>query len=1738
MFRSASALVCLAVSFAAQAAWVQQFTPQELVDRQTRATAVFSADMLPLGRSKAPAPFRVSCGKVRGSGQWVDTKTWAWQLERALQPGERCVFTLRSGLKAANGESISGQNRYQFFAPGPWPRAVYPSPGERIEEDQAFVITPAGPLKPASVEQHVWCEADGVGNRIPVRLVPQEQRAAILKAMRRGGDGDVVVSCSERLPSGAKMKLIWGKGVETENGSKSTRQESFLFPVREPFRATVGCERERASAPCSPLSSLTLEFSAAVDTALRDKVKLVTPDGVRLPIDPTRRDDRRENTAQSFVFAPPFAPNAELRLELPADFTDESGRLLTNAASFPLRIATGALPPLAKFPGDFGIIELKEGGVLPVTLRNVEARLGMKERRLTKDAEVISTMQALARFNRQTKTVKRMRDGKLEEFEDSYYARELSFLAGQPGVTRRELPKPGGSGEFEVLGIPLTKPGYHVVEIESLMLGAALLGGDKDAPRPMYVRGTALVTNMAVHFKRGVNNALVWVTALDSGKPVAGAEVRVSDCKGTLLWSAKTDAEGRALAERTLAEKNCEGEDFLFISARLGEDYSFVRNDWAEGIEPWRFGIPTWGESQGTRLIHTLFDRSLLRPGQTVSMKHIARDRGSRGMSFPTVAALPAQATIRHDNGDEYKLPLSWDAQGVALSQWKIPLGAKRGHYSVDIPGGGDADFRVSDFRLPVFTGSVQGAAERLVAPKKVGLALGLAFLNGGAAKAHPVQVSATLRPAWSSGSSWAGYDDFRFGVDFSEAGIESFGIDNGRERERLILNKKELVLDSAGAGKLDLTLDEKPRGPAEIYAEMSFSDPNGEIQTIHGSVPVWPSAVVLGMRIPEWVTAGSKTAIDVVALDLDGKPVAGQKITVTAKQRISHSHRRRVVGGFYAYENREEFIELGSVCGGRSNQRGLLHCEPLIDSSGEIYLLAQTHDGEGNVARSGVGYWSASGKGDPWFTAGNQDRISIVPEQPNYQIGDTARFRVHTPFLDATALITVEAGGIIDTLVRPLSRYSPIIELPVKASWAPNVFVSVLVVRGRIEPLKWYSFFQWGWREPASWFRQWWNPQHPTAMVDLAKPSWRMGLTPLGVGTERLRLKVEVLPERRDYRPRAEATVRLKVSTADGQPVPANTEIAFAAVDQALLELQPNHSWKLLDAMTPRRAYEVNTATAQSQVIGKRHFGRKAVPPGGGGGRAPARELFDTLLSWQPRVKVGADGTATVKFPINDSLTEFTLVGIASAGSGLFGSGSGSIRTRQDLQMISGLPPLVRTGDSYQALLTVRNGTDRIMGVEVAARAGPQELETKHARLVAEGSTELVWNIRAPEAETSLAWEFDASEDDGKGRDRLKITQRIVPAIPATVQQSSFARVEGHLELPVASPRDALPGRGGLEISLSSRLSAPPPGLKQFFEDYPFVCLEQQASVAVGLKDKSRWKEVVDSLPALLDRNGLARYFPDNSGADPAGSVALTAYLLDIALASGFDLPEETRRRMENGLEGFVQARFKAPVWSPAHTNAKLAAKLMALEALTRAGRSPLKTVAALDVQLLRLPSSALIDWYLVLKRLPELPQRAAKLAAADRELRNRLSYSGGRLSFTTEKSDYWWWLMVSGDSNAFRLIEAVMDEPTWSEDLPKLLRGAQVRQTRGHWFYHHRQYLGRHRPRTLWPPLRTRYRQRCQSRQAWRRDTGISLEARRRQAAAGPALDQRRRHAGTGSRRQRQTLGQHPGAGRDPGG
>src|SRR5690606_33890303 len=148
-------------------------------------------------------------------------------------------------------------------------------------------------------------------------------------------------------------------------------------------------------------------------------------------------------------------------------------------------------------------------------------------------------------------------------------------------------------------------------------------------------------------------------------------------------------------------------------------------------------------------------------------------------------------------------------------------------------------------------------------------------------------------------------------------------------------------------------------------------------------------------------------------------------------------------------------------------------------------------------------------------------------------------------------------------------------------------------------------------------------------------------------VGWRAHELDVRVRADRDTYRVRDTAHVTIAVRTADGTPPPAGCEVAVAAVDQGLLELQPHASWALLNAMMGRRGYDVRTATAQLEVIGKRHYGRKVLPVGGGSGRQATRELFDTLLLWAGRVPLDADGTARVDVPLGDALSAFRIVAV-----------------------------------------------------------------------------------------------------------------------------------------------------------------------------------------------------------------------------------------------------------------------------------------------------------------------------------------------------------------------------------------------------------------------------------------------------------------------------------------------------------
>ncbi|MDQ2736794.1 MAG: alpha-2-macroglobulin, partial [Pseudomonadota bacterium] len=216
-------------------------------------------------------------------------------------------------------------------------------------------------------------------------------------------------------------------------------------------------------------------------------------------------------------------------------------------------------------------------------------------------------------------------------------------------------------------------------------------------------------------------------------------------------------------------------------------------------------------------------------------------------------------------------------------------------------------------------------------------------------------------------------------------------------------------------------------------------------------------------------------------------------------------------------------------------------------------------------------------------------------------------------------------------------------------------------------------------------------------------------------------------------------------------------------------------------------------------------------------------------------------------------------------------------------------------------------------------------------------------------------------------------------------------------------------------------------------------------------LKDAAMWAGVANTLPTYLDSDGLASYFPPRDGDAPHGSDTLTAYVLAATNEAGFELPAPARDAMLGGLTAFVEGRIERKFWSPrADLDVR---KIAAIEALARYGRAEPRMLGSINVTPNVWPTAAVINWLQIVKRLEGVPDRAHRLEEANQILRGRLTYGGTTLKFSNEEGDFWWWLMDSADANAAKLILAVIDDPAWKDDLPKMVVGSLARQRRGAW-------------------------------------------------------------------------------------
>ena len=1639
-----------------------------------RFTLRFSAAMVPLGDPRATAPAKTACA---GTGRWVDQATWVYDFAAPLTGGTSCDFTLEGKLKSVAGYAVAGTQSFKVDAGGPIARSVLPERyGGEIEEDQTFLVAANMALDRASVGANAYCAIDGLGEKVPVDVLGDDVPSKLLAGLtsdrwevrsfleNAGLPADLPATASDRqaalksvvalkcrrpLPPGRDVALVWGAGI-SGGGRAAGADQRFDFTVRKPFAARFECSRVNPRAGCNPVRPAWVRFSAPIPRAQAGAIRLQLPDGKTLM--PVFEDDDKTKAAISDVkFATPLPGATTAKLLLPADVKDESGRALSNAERFPLDVRFDAPPPLVKFAATFGVLEASEGGMLPVTVRNIEPALagqmsavaGQTLRLDASDGEIAEWLRHLSDHEESDFEDRKLPNGESQTINNTASKPLIPTGKGAP----LDVALPGKGKEFEVVGIPLRQPGFYVVELASPLLGQALLG--RNAPR--YVTAGALVTNMSVHFKWGREGSLAWVTALDSAKPVSGADVRITDsCTGALLARGTTDAGGRLLVTKGVPEPeaygSCEGEGNahpLMISARKSGDFAFDLTSWSEGIRPYDFDLP-YGWQAKSEVVHTILDRALARQGETVHMKHIWRQPYGAGFRMGE----PVRGTLRlsHRGSDtQFELPLSIDASGIGENEWAVPPGAPMGDYDLAMIVGDrtvdlDQSFKIDEFKLPTMKATVSGPKDAAVRPRSLPLDLYVGYLSGGGAPNLPVD----LRIAYFTRSKTpANYDSFSFGGAAVTEGTRPMNGDGEDETTPLPPTQSlPVTLGGDGTGHANAEVPALDAN-SDMLVEMDYQDANGEVLTASRRVPIFTSGVQLGVKTDGWLMKQDDLRLNFVALDTGDAPAAGRKIEVAVFSREILTARRRLIGGFYAYDNQMKTTKLAANCSATTDKLGLASCTLDPGVSGEVCVVATTTDADGNVSRAVKSVWLV-GDDDWWFGGDNGDRMDLIAEKPEYAAGETARFQVRMPFREATALVTVEREGVLSSYVTHLSGTDPVVEVPMPGTYAPDVYVSVMVVRGRVGGWAlWLSNLARDWGLP--WFSR--EGARPTATVDLAKPAYRLGIAKVKVGWEGHRLDVAVKADKPKYAARDVAQVDVAVKRPDGKPA-TQADVAFVAVDEALLQLAPNESWDVLKAMMDERPIAVLTSTAQMQVVGKRHYGRKTAEPGGGGGgdlSALNRENFQPVLVWKGRVALDAQGHARVPVTLSDALTSFRLVAIATEGAQLFGMGEASVRSSQDLQVFAGLPPLVRTGDRYAAGFTLRNASDKPMQVTAEVAVTPMIARGRPIAVTipAGGAVPIAWNLTAPGRPGQLSWKVTARSADGKGIDAITVAQEVAPAVPVETWAASLARV-GDAPIMIAPPAGALPGLGRVDVTLADTLAPPLAGVRDYMSGYPYNCFEQRLSKAVALGDAGAWTALAAEIPTYQDGDGLLRYFP---ASQLSGSEALTSYVLSLTAEAGLPMPEASKARMVEALKAVLDGRLRHEDYGDLRLQ-----KLAAFAALARSGAASADMLGQIGLAPNDMPTASLSDYIVAIGKTPGIANAAALREQAEGVLRSRLVYEGTRLDLS-DQSTASWWLMSSGDESAIKALLSVLGRPGWQDEGPKMMVGVALRQMRGHW-------------------------------------------------------------------------------------
>jgi hypothetical protein len=932
-------------------------------------------------------------------------------------------------------------------------------------------------------------------------------------------------------------------------------------------------------------------------------------------------------------------------------------------------------------------------------------------------------------------------------------------------------------------------------------------------------RQMMVVSNRNLTFKGSNAEGLAWLTDLQSGQPIENINLTFIPNAATAGqgW-VKTDVDGVGAYTYTETVDAYEPQ-FVFAGdvASPDEDFAVAVSNWSDGIERYSFDNLSVEDYQEPYNAVVYTDRKIYRPGQNVNFKAILRADDDARYSLPT-AARTMQLSVTDSQGKEILTDdVSLNENGTVNGEIQLDENAALGSYSIQLeyddgqhpPYSVYGDFQVAAYRKPEFLVTVETDQPEYVNGDKVKVTAAAEFYFGG--PVSNAEVTWTLLTSdYAFNYSGDGFYDF---TDY-DTSRDSYYYYGGFEET---LAEGSGVTDAAGRFTFEVEAGIADRLASQRFTiDVTVTDVNNQVVAGQAGAIVHKGLFYVGLRPEEYVgNAGKPSNVEMLVVDWDSRPLAKQDVELVFAKHNWYSVQKQYEDGSFYWDSYAESVPVfTTTVTSDSDGKAVAGFTP--EKGGVYKITARAVDNRRNTVSSSTFMWISGREYVNWRQE-NNDRLTLVTDKKEYQVGDTATILVPHPYSGTVkALVTLERGHVYRHFVTELSTNSEQLQIPITADMLPNMYVSVVVVKG----------------------------------VDQADafPSFKVGYASLPIDTAEKSLQITLTPDKstgETYQPGQTAAYRVQVTDVRGQPVKA--ELSLALVDKAVLALAPEAPGQLMNTFWRNRGLGVRTGGGLSLAIDRINATVAPEAKGGGGGLGEGYgdirgDFRDTAL-WLADFETDASGEGTVSAKLPDNLTTWTMTakGVTGADTRV-GEGTVEIMSAKPLLVRPVAPRFLVVNDDAQLGVIVQNNTGAAQDVTVeftAAGLTVGQWRIAAGPWTAEGTPELTvqpgerikveWQATAENVETA---QLMMGAKSAGYADALTIDLPVYRfSTPETVATTGMLDADGSRVEGIALPQTYDDSQGGLDVHLDPSLAAGMRNGLDYLEHFRYECTEQTVS-------------------------------------------------------------------------------------------------------------------------------------------------------------------------------------------------------------------------------------------------------------------------------------------------------------------